>query len=730
MTAETPPPPAAPGAGRGRAPAGRFGLPPRYAVRRPLGRGAMGEVILAHDRDLDRLVAVKVLLRRTDSFDGNVRARFDREARVVMSLTHEALVPLLDAALDGEPPYLVMPFLSGGDLGAEILRGPGEPARVSGVGARLARALGYLHREGVLHRDVKPSNVLLDAGGEPFLADLGLVTLRDGEGLTGTGLIVGTPRYMAPEIFLEGTYSPASDTFALGVTLVELATGTWVQGSPGRPDAAGEVARGLPEGSLRSLLLRMVRQVPGSRPADLVAVATDLEALAASPSSPAPPGEAGSPRPSQAAATEVLAPQDPGSIPEARPLGPAGGGGWRALLVLAALLLGLLSPRLRPDPPRVPDAAETPRPRPWAAVERLLDRLDTLVRVLDHSKDAAGRGVGDGARPWREHFQENRRWIQGDAVRDNWSRALADLGALLVAQDEARRAGIRELHPDPGRPERTVPRLLVALVHQCEDLRTAAYQLGALGLPRGTEPAGSTLGTLTDQHRDLMDDVGLVVEQLRGLGPGRSTDCLLIEAQLVGASRPVDPRPTLVELAARLDRLEGRELERARSWCVELLDHVRRRSLLACPELLALSRQLVRRFGERLPADPGPGALHPLVMGFAELERDLLRDCGEAVSLGGATAEPAWLEALERAYAASPPAPPGGRAPVDAVDADVLRSLLAEIGRHDAPCPAPVRVRLEALAAGLEARVAAAQASPGDGSSGTTRPRPPSTSTR
>jgi len=194
-----------------------------FEVVRELGRGGMGVVYLARQPSLNRLVALKVLRRHGD-LDDELVARFLREAQAG-AVTDAAIVPLHDFGQVDGTYYLVMTYMAGGslkDLLAARRLGPGETVT---VGRQIAGALASAHEAGVLHRDVKPSNILLDARGNPFLADFGVAQLAGKTRLTNAGMPVGTAEYMAPELSSGVEPSPASDIYALGATLYECLAG-------------------------------------------------------------------------------------------------------------------------------------------------------------------------------------------------------------------------------------------------------------------------------------------------------------------------------------------------------------------------------------------------------------------------------------------------------------------------------------------------------------------------
>jgi serine/threonine protein kinase len=197
----------------------------RYRLESLVGRGGMAEVWRAEDTKLGRVVAVKVILS-AHATDRNLVERFLREARVVASLEHPNILPVYDVGEEGDLPFLVMPFLEGGTLRDRMPQGPVPLAAASSWIAQLAGALDAAHEAGVLHRDVKPANVLLGKADRLFLADFGIARLVGTEtGLTATGMVFGTPLYMAPEQAQGKPASPATDRYALAVIAYELLAG-------------------------------------------------------------------------------------------------------------------------------------------------------------------------------------------------------------------------------------------------------------------------------------------------------------------------------------------------------------------------------------------------------------------------------------------------------------------------------------------------------------------------
>ena len=202
----------------------------RYVLQGNLGSGAFGTVFRAYDPQLDRLVALKVL-RPEVLESAEAVERFQREAKSVAKLHHPAIVPVHDCGRDGDKHYIAYALIDGRTLASVIEPTGMAPKRAAAMVARLADALAYAHDNGILHRDVKPGNVMLDKQDQPFLVDFGLARYaanNDVTALTRTGVLVGTPAYMAPEQLGESAAGAikASDLYALGVTLYHLLTGS------------------------------------------------------------------------------------------------------------------------------------------------------------------------------------------------------------------------------------------------------------------------------------------------------------------------------------------------------------------------------------------------------------------------------------------------------------------------------------------------------------------------
>jgi serine/threonine-protein kinase len=199
----------------------------RYEIRDELGRGGMATVYLAADTRLDRDVALKLLDQQLTS-DAAFAIRFEREAKTVAALEHSAIVSLYDFGEADGWLYLVMRYMPGGSLRDRIARQPLSPQEAHHVVRRIGGALDKAHRSGVIHRDLKPGNILLDEDQEPYLSDFGIVKVATGgdeEYLTQTGQTLGTFAYMSPEQLLGKDMDGRSDIYALGIVLYEMLTG-------------------------------------------------------------------------------------------------------------------------------------------------------------------------------------------------------------------------------------------------------------------------------------------------------------------------------------------------------------------------------------------------------------------------------------------------------------------------------------------------------------------------
>lgn len=196
----------------------------RYEIERELAQGGMGLIFLARDPYINRQVIIKVLMynRTMDEFN---REFFQREAELIAALEHPAIVPVYDFGWHGQQPYIVMRYMSEGTLD-DLIKKKGELklTEIAHILKRVSEALDAAHARNIIHRDVKPSNILFDSTGESFLSDFGIAkskTIVDDDG----EWLVGTPAYMSPEQAKGTNVDGRSDVYAMGVTLYRLLTG-------------------------------------------------------------------------------------------------------------------------------------------------------------------------------------------------------------------------------------------------------------------------------------------------------------------------------------------------------------------------------------------------------------------------------------------------------------------------------------------------------------------------
>jgi len=264
----------------------------RYVISRLLGGGGMAQVFLAHDRVLERDVAVKVL-REQYAEDGEFVERFRREALAVASLSHPNIVQVYDRGVSQDGRYFIaMEYVPGGTLMERIERdGPVAPRAAAAVAGQIAKALGAAHERGLIHRDVKPQNVLVTDSGDVKVADFGIARAAAAVAISETSAVLGTARYMSPEQAMGREVGPPSDLYSLGVVFYEMLTGevpfeadTPVAVSMKHvnetPSAPKEIRGEIPE-SVNAVVLRLLAKDPGARYASAAALVADLDRVAA-----------------------------------------------------------------------------------------------------------------------------------------------------------------------------------------------------------------------------------------------------------------------------------------------------------------------------------------------------------------------------------------------------------------------------------------------------------------
>jgi predicted Ser/Thr protein kinase len=274
--------------GESHAPAALTGQFGRYVIVRPLGRGSMGSVYLAHDTELDRPVALKVPHFPADDFVA--AERFAREARAAATIDHPNVCRVYDVGRIGATPYMTMAYVEGRSLGDELAGGPLPTRRAVELIRDVATGLAEAHRLGVIHRDLKPANILIATNGRPLVTDFGLArrTGSQERQLTGEGEVIGTPLYMSPEQMGGATsrIGPASDIYALGAVLYEALTGrppfvgtrtdVFLQALNDAPMPPSSRVAGL-DARLDPIVLRALAKKPGERFAGMIEFAAALD---------------------------------------------------------------------------------------------------------------------------------------------------------------------------------------------------------------------------------------------------------------------------------------------------------------------------------------------------------------------------------------------------------------------------------------------------------------------
>lgn len=247
-----------------------------YEILGVLGRGGMATVYLAHDLSLDRKVAIKVLAPALFQMGEGMVERFKREARTAAALSHPHIIPIYAVKESHNILYFVMKYVSGRPLDAVIHDVGGLPIKmVQTIVAQLGDALAYAHRHGVIHRDIKSANIMLDDEGWAVVTDFGIAKVEAAQGLTMTGVTVGTPAYMSPEQCASVEVTGATDQYSLGVVAYEALTGRLPFRSTSsmsvmyahfneRPEDVTRLRPDCPE-NLAAAVMRMLEKEPGDR---------------------------------------------------------------------------------------------------------------------------------------------------------------------------------------------------------------------------------------------------------------------------------------------------------------------------------------------------------------------------------------------------------------------------------------------------------------------------------
>lgn len=352
----------------------------RYQVKSVLGQGGMATVYHAYDPNFERDVAIKVLTVALQT-DAQFRTRFEREAKTIALLEHPAIVPLYDFGEQDGQPYIVMRYMGGNSLADRLKRGALSLPEAEAVISRIAPALDAAHARGIVHRDIKPGNILFDKYDSAFLSDFGIARLAQQESVTlASASLLGTPAYMSPEqVQGEGVVDGRSDVYALGVVLYQMLSGQ----QPYRAETPVRVmmmhltepvpdlsASGLPlPPACRQIVAKAMAKRPEDRYQTAGEIAQDLLAAVRG---------AGLSRTPEAAASDITViggqtiyhpqplppitpPPHPPALPASTGMAPRQGGfPWLAVIVIGLLLLGaaaavigwaLFSPDRQGNPP-------------------------------------------------------------------------------------------------------------------------------------------------------------------------------------------------------------------------------------------------------------------------------------------------------------------------------------------------------------------------------------------
>jgi len=386
----------------------------RYLLQKRIALGGSAEVWHARDRKLNRAVAVKRLHAHLLP-DAASRRRLASEARAASRLAHPGIVEIYDVDTQGEMPVLVMELVDGESLAARLDRdGPLPADEAARIAADVGDALYHAHRQGIIHRDVKPGNVLLGRDGSTRLVDFGIAhsLAEAAERLTLDGSVVGTPRYMAPEQLTDGAIGPRTDLFGLGLLLHEMLTGRSPFTATAPVGLAEEQASGPPaiqgmEPPLAALIRACLEPDPEKRPVHAGAVASGLRAwlvgdpapaLAVAARQPVPPA----PEPSadtQAVTQQMVAVASPEAEPTPA-FGPVPFRRRRASLppslaavlavgVLAAVLAVVLIRSWSPEAAAAPSPTPTPTFSPAPTVEAT-PMPEWMAKLLDEYRKHCG----------------------------------------------------------------------------------------------------------------------------------------------------------------------------------------------------------------------------------------------------------------------------------------------------------------------------------------------------
>ena len=264
----------------------------RYKITGELGRGAMGVVYKGEDPALDRTVALKTVILSEDAAGkADYQKRFFLEAKAAGRLSHPQVITVYDFGQEGDIAYMAMEFLKGKELRERMKEGSISVSEAVHIAVQVAEGLGYAHEHGVVHRDVKPSNIMLLSHDKVKIMDFGIARMRASDHKTSTGLVLGTPKYMSPEQVAGSPVDHRSDIFSLGVVLYEMLTRTKLFQGEDTPQIFHAVANYQPPvpsrvnpevpAMLDFVVERALKKDPAVRYQDAFELAADLRAALA-----------------------------------------------------------------------------------------------------------------------------------------------------------------------------------------------------------------------------------------------------------------------------------------------------------------------------------------------------------------------------------------------------------------------------------------------------------------
>lgn len=390
----------------------------RYLLEEVVGTGGMATVFRAFDETLERPVAVKVLHREVAA-EGDQLERFRREAKAAAKLSHAHIVTVIDAGEEGARPYIVFEYVPGETLKQRIKRlGRLPVTEAVAYAIEIGSALVVAHANGIVHRDVKPQNVLLDAAGHAKVADFGIARELENDGLTKTGRVLGTTDYVAPEQAMGEDVAGQSDVYSLGIVLFEMLTGQVPFSGDSHvavamkhvKDALPDVQRLRPEvsSSLAAVLDHMTAKEPASRYPDAAAAVAALEDVLAIESGRAGgvTGEATTVFPALPGRSRRLAPEWLSHPVRTRMA-------WVVALLAAAGITVLLIVGLRPGTGSPDKPAGGNRTGSPIAIKSVSDFDPPPGDGAEHSIEAANVLDGNPQTSWSTEKYENATFAQG-----------------------------------------------------------------------------------------------------------------------------------------------------------------------------------------------------------------------------------------------------------------------------------------------------------------------------